>query len=161
MRAEGKTTRRGVLRWLSVVGAVTVMTASAHGADAGPAPATINITFAQIAGGTGTPSVPKEYPELATPPFNTYPHYEIAATKTIMLPVTVKQTETLLSGDSFEATLVDVPNAKIDIVVKNAKGDTLSKGRYPVPAKTVKPSTIYPISVPYKEGNLVVAITQL
>jgi hypothetical protein len=161
MRAEGKTTRRGVLRWLCVLGAVSAMTVSAHGADAGPPPATISITFAQVAGGSGGASVPKDYPELATPPFNTYPHYEVASTKTLLLPVTVKSTETLLTGDTFEVTLVDVPLQKVDIVVKSAKGDTLSKGRYTIPPKAGKPNNLYPISVPYKDGNLVVAITAI
>ena len=161
MRAEGKTSRRGVLRWLLVVGAVSAMTVSAHGADAGPPPATISITFAQIAGGAGAPSVPKDYPELSTPPFNTYPHYEVVSTKTLVLPVTVKSTETLLTGDTFEVTLVDVPQQKVDIVIKDPKSNVLSKGRYTIPAKIAKPNNLYPISLPYKDGNLVVAITQL
>jgi hypothetical protein len=161
MRAEGKTTRRRALRWLCVVGAVTAMTVSAHGADAGPPPATVSITFAQVAGGAGAASVPSSYPELSTPPFNTYPHYDVVSTKTLVLPVTVTSTETLLSGDSFDVTLVDVPLQKVDIVVKDAKGVVLSKGRYTIPAKTAKPNNLYPISLPYKSGNLVVAITQL
>lgn len=149
------------MRWLGVAFAVVAATASAQGADAGPPPASLDITFAQVAGGPGAPSVPKEYPELATPPFNTYPHYEVASTKTVSLPVTVKVTETLVDGSSFEATLVDVPAAKVDIVVKDSTGATLSKGRYTVPPKTAKPATLYPISVPYKNGNLVVAVSRL
>jgi hypothetical protein len=157
--AEDKATRRSVLRWLCVVGAVTVMTATAHGADAGPAPGTISVTFAQIAGGPGPASVPSAYPQLAMPPFNTYPNYSVVSTKTLVLPVTVTMTEPLLTGDSFEATLVNVPQQKVDITVKDSKGNVLSKGRYTIPAKTTPPSNLYPISLPYKNGNLVVAIT--
>jgi len=159
MRAEGNTTRRGALRWLAIGGAALALCTAAPSVDAQGAPA-ISVTFAQIAGGPGTPSVPPQYPELATPPFNTYPNYTVVSTKTLTLPLTVTMTEKLLSGDTFEATLVAVPAGKVDIVVKDAKGAVLSKGRYTIPPKTAKPSTIYPISVPYKVGNLVVAITR-
>ena len=154
-------TRRSALRWLgatAVVGALTTLAGgSMAGPDAGTPPTSVDIQLTQLVGGPGDKSVPADWPMLAAPPWNTYPHYEVSSTKKLSLPSTTKVTETLIDGSTFDATYLDTTSNKVEIVLRDASGATLSKGKYGI----TKGQKFLPISIPYKTGNLVVAVTVL
>jgi hypothetical protein len=147
-------TRRDLLRWTSVAAVALSITVSSTGtfAQATPAPSTIDVELTQIAGTNGTKSVPADFPELASAPWNAYNHYEIISTTKLTLPLSTKVTQALVDGSTVEATLS--PGNKIEVALKDSKGATMSKGKYPV---LQKGSKFLPVSVPYKTGNLVVA----
>jgi hypothetical protein len=152
---ETKTnTRRDLLRWTSVAAVALSITVSSTGtfAQATPAPATIDVELTQIAGTNGAKAVPADFPELANAPWNAYNHYEVVSTTKLTLPLSTKVTQALVDGSTVEATLS--PGNKIEVALKDAKGATMSKGKYPVLQKGAK---FLPVSVPYKTGNLVVA----
>lgn len=158
---ETKTnTRRALLRWASVAAVALSITAASTGTFAQAAPATIDVELTQIAGTTGTPSIPAAFPELGSAPWNAYNHYDVVSTTKLTLPLSTKVTQALVNGSTIEATLVPPPSNskdpsnKIEVTLKDDKGATLSKGKYPVLAKGSK---FLPVSIPYKTGNLVVA----
>jgi hypothetical protein len=155
-------TRRNLLRWISVAAVASSITVFSAGtfAQAAPAPATIDVELTQIAGTNGTAQIPAGFPELGTAPWNAYNHYEVISTTKLSLPLSTKITQALVDGSTVEATLVPPPaNAtdksnKVEVTLKDKNGATMSKGKYPVLAKGAK---FLPVSVPYKTGNLVVA----
>ena len=161
---ETKTnTRRDALRWMSVAAVALSITVSSAGsfAQAAPAPASIDVELTQIAGTAGTAQIPAGFPELGSAPWNAYNHYEVISTTKLSLPLSTKVTQALVDGSTVEATLVPPPtnsadkSNKVEVTLKDSKGATMSKGKYPILAKGSK---FLPVSVPYKTGNLVIAI---
>ena len=158
---ETKTnTRRDLLRWMSVAAVALSITVSSSGTYAQSAPATIDVELTQIAGTNGAKQVPAGFPELGNAPWNAYNHYEVVSTTKLSLPLSVKVTQALVDGSTVEATLVPPPTSssdksnKIEVTLKDSQGATMSKGKYPI---LPKGSKFLPVSVPYKNGNLVVA----
>ena len=154
-------TRRDMLRWMSVAAAALAITVTSTGTFAQAAPSSIDVELTQIAGtNAADKKIPAEFPELGNVPWNAYNHYEVVATNKLTLPLSTKVTHALVNGSTLEATLVppatnskDTTN-KIEVTLKDSKGETMSKGKYPILPKGQK---FLPVSIPYKGGNLVVA----
>jgi hypothetical protein len=148
------------MRWLGVIATTLVIGGAARvtSAQSPPAP-TLSVELGQIAGTKGTAQIPANWPELGSTPFTIYNHYEVASAKTLTLSST-KVSEKLVDGSTFEAGFTQVgtaPNVtwKVEITIKDSSGVLLSTGKYPAP--TVK-AKVFPISLPYKDGNLVIGL---
>lgn len=153
---KARTSRRGALRWLSAGAVMLAVTAIVHGSIADSS-AAIDVELTQIHGtNDGAKSIPADWPELGSPPWNTYSHYDVVPPKsTLHLTTGAKVTQKLADGSTLEATLLDEPNkGKIEIVLKDGGGGTLSKGKYPAG----KGAKLLPFSVPYQGGNLVAGL---
>lgn len=151
-----KPARRAMLRWVAVA-AMTLGVGTASAAIAGDGEANVELTL--LHGTKAEASViPSGWPELTSPPFNAYNHYEVVSTKTLALKKGNPAKEALPDGSSLEATLVDTaPKVKVELVLKDAKGAQVSKGTYSTP----KGKRFLPVSTPFKGGALVVGLKAL
>jgi hypothetical protein len=159
------TTRRGLLRTLGVAFAAATLVAAAAGrssADArrarvgGPSDADVELVLLH---GTKAdkPLLPKDFPELASPPWNAYNHYDVLSTKKLALANGKTVTEPLPDGSTLETTLLEKDKTdkyKLEIVVKDGKGAQVSKGKY----SAGKGARFMPVTLPYKGGILVVSL---
>lgn len=151
-----KTSRRTLLRWISVL-AMTLGVGTASASIRGADEANVELTlFHGTKADAGT--IPSGWPELTSPPFNAYNHYEQISTKTLALKKGNASKESLPDGSTLEATLVDTnPKVKVELVLKDNKGAQISKGTYSSP----KGKKFLPVSTPYKNGALVVGLKVL
>lgn len=159
------TTRRGLLRTLGVAFSAATLVAAAGGrssADArrarvgGPSDADVELVLLH---GTKAdkPLLPKDFPELSSPPWNAYNHYEVLSTKKLALANGKMVTEPLPDGSTLETTLLEKDKTdkyKLEIVVKDGKGAQVSKGKY----SAGKGARFMPVTLPYKGGILVVSL---
>lgn len=150
-----KPSRRTLLRWISVVAMTLGAVGTASAQDAG----TTNTANVELTLFHGTKadagSIPSAWPELTSPPFNAYNHYEQLSTKTLALTKGNASKESLPDGSTLEATLLDTnPKVKVELVLKDSKGAQISKGTYSSP----KGKKFLPVSTPYKNGALVVGL---
>lgn len=153
-----KPARRTLLRWIGVaVMTLGVGTASAQGSAQSANNANFELTLLHgTKGDAGT--IPSGWPELTSPPFNAYNHYEVLSTKTLTLTKGSASKEALPDGSTLEATLVDTtPKLKVELVLKDNKGAQISKGTYSTP----KGKKFLPVSTPHKGGALVVGLKAL
>ncbi len=151
-----KPTRR---TWLRAIGALalTLGVGTASAAIQGDSDANVELTLLHGTKAEAS-AIPSGWPELTSPPFNAYNHYEALSTKTLALKKGNASKEPLPDGSSLEATLVDVnPKVKVELVLKDSKGAQISKGTYSSP----KGKRFLPVSTPYKGGALVVGLKVL
>lgn len=106
-------------------------------------------------------ALPKEFPELASPPWNAYNHYDVLSTKKLALTKDKPTTEPLPDGSTLATTLLEkvvekdgTEKYKLEVVVKDGKGAQVSKGKY----SAGKGARFMPVTLPYKGGILVVSL---
>ncbi len=155
------TTRRGLLRSMGVAfGAIALVAVSAQGSaharPSGPSDADVELVLLH---GTKAdkPLLPKDFPELTSPPWNAYNHYEVLSNKRLALLSGKTVTEPLPDGSTLETTMLEKDKAekyKLEIVVKDGKGAQVSKGKY----SAGKGARFMPVTLPYKGGILVVSL---
>ena len=155
------TTRRGLLRTMGVAfGAIAlVATAGPSSADVRPSgPSAADVELVLLHGTKADkPLLPKDFPELSSPPWNAYNHYEALSTKKLALSGGKTVSEPLPDGSTLETTLLEKDKAekfKLEIVVKDGKGTQVSKGKY----SAGKGARFMPVTLPYKGGILVVSL---
>jgi len=149
-----KPARRTLLRWIGVL-AMTCGVGTASAAIQQSANST-NVELTLLHGTKADAgAIPAGWPELTSPPFNAYNHYEVVSTKTLALTKGNAAKESLPDGSTLEATLLDTnPKVKVELVLKDNKGSQISKGTYSSP----KGKKFLPVSTPYKGGALVVGL---
>jgi hypothetical protein len=155
--------RRIFFHAIGAIGAVvTISSSGAFAAPIGESPtaaASVVLEFDVIQGEkTGKSSLPAKYPSLAKAPWNTYDTYSITQTKKLTLVLGNGVVETLPDGSTVEATLMpakSAPKVTIDLVVKGRTGVQLLKSTWSSP----KGQPYLPLSLPYKDGNLVPGLT--
>jgi hypothetical protein len=163
-------TRRGLLRAMGVatfavalVGAAAVPSFAAPTAPNGASDAEVELVLLH---GTKAdkPVLPKEFPELASPPWNAYNHYEVLSTKKLGLMKDKAATEPLPDGSTLGTTFLEKvvekdksEKFKLEVLVKDAKGAQVSKGKY----NAAKGARFMPVTLPYKGGILVVSLKVL
>ena len=156
------TTRRGLLRSMGVaLGAAALVAGAAGRSAAGSRVAGASDADVELVLLHGTkadqPAIPKDFPELANPPFNAYNHYAVLSSKTLALLKDKTATEALPDGSSLETTLRDKEKGdkfKLEIAVKDAKGAQVSRGKY----TAGRGARFMPVTLPYKGGILVVSL---
>jgi hypothetical protein len=155
------TTRRSLLRTMGVAfGALALVAAAGSPSFAGPRPEGASDADVELKLLHGTKadkaSLPADFPELASPPWNAYNHYEVLSTKKLGLLKDKTTTEQLPDGSTLEATLLEAKaeKYKLEIVVKDVKGVQVSKGKY----SAKKSARFMPVTLPYKGGILVLSL---
>lgn len=149
------------MRWLGAVSACAVVAATASAAFAVPRTGLKGASDADLElvllHGTkkDKEAIPDGYPELKNPPWNAFNSYEILSTKKLSLTKGTAVKEALPDGSTLETTLVETtPKYKLEVVLKDGKGNQVSKGTY----KTPKGARFLPVQSPYKGGGLVVSL---
>jgi hypothetical protein len=100
-------------------------------------------------------AIPPGWPELGSPPFNAYNHYAVVTTKSLVLKKGTLTKESLPDGSTLEANVVETaPKAKLELVLRDAKGGQVVKGTYSLPKGKRHPFA----TTPYKGGSLVIGL---
>jgi hypothetical protein len=105
----------------------------------------------------GTKQVPADYPELKDAPWNAYDHYTVISVTKLTLEAEKTVTNSLAAGWTLDTTLIptkDKDVIKVQIVLRDPQKAQMASGKYSIG----KGKHILPVSLPYKQGRLVLAM---